>query len=390
MKKGADYLVLLIFISIIFTFYATFILGQKGVSESENRILAKLEIFQMKDFLDKTFQNNLEESIADQIVISENLKKNAIIIRKDIINSLNKLILKIRNKPDRQYYVSIAENTFEINNDDYLLVKNISRPYNEKAAQYFNSIENIDKYFYCTESCSLMTYDNKYNENHMYEDIIRDVELTGSAKLDVTTYEKYKQYFYKTDHHWNYKGQYQGYKDIIKLLGIPEGEQVKVTEEKQYNVYFFGSRAKNTMEYNIKEKFTVYKYDNAKPKKTYIDGKIGKYGKSDEYDKGEYETKDITNHYGDYYGWDNGEVIFDFDSQDKENLLIIANSYSNALNEIIASHFNKTYIIDLRQNPEFRPNEYIQEHQIDKLLIIGGTDLFTDAYFKNVDLSNFE
>ncbi len=43
------------------------------------------------------------------------------------------------------------------------------------------------------------------------------------------------------------------------------------------------------------------------------------------------------------------EVSFDFKQPEKENLLVIAPSYSNAINKISeVSHFNKTYYIDLR------------------------------------------
>lgn len=63
-------------------------------------------------------------------------------------------------------------------------------------------------------------------------------------------------------------------------------------------------------------------------------------------------------------GW--CEIIYNYNRPEKENLLIISDSFSNAINEIIASHFNRTYIIDLRQNKEFEPNEYIQKIEGEK------------------------
>lgn len=88
---------LFIFISIILTFYAVFILGQKEASGFENRELVKLPIFEMKSFIDKTFQDNLENAISDQIVIAKEVKKKALIIRNDSIELLNNIILKLKN-----------------------------------------------------------------------------------------------------------------------------------------------------------------------------------------------------------------------------------------------------------------------------------------------------
>lgn len=388
MQKKSDYIVLFVFVSIILTFYAIFILGQKNTSEFENRELAKLQTFEMKSFLKKTFQDNLENAISDQIIIAKNIKKKALEIRKNNIKLMNNLILKLRNNPEGEYYVSVSENTYNINNEDFLLNKK-EKMLNEKSINYFNNIKGAEKYLYFIETEDTKIYNDKNYIDNQYEIIANNIDVTNKDKFEFSDYEEHKKYFYKTDHHWNHKGQYEGYKEIIKLLGIPESEQVQVTEEKTYDVNFWGSKSRNATEYDIKEKFTVYKYNNAKPVETYIDGFLRVYGKSTEYDNGQYETKTTTNHYGDYYGWDDAEIIYNYNCPEKENLLIISDSFSNAINEIIASHFNKTHIIDLRQNKTFEPNEYIQRNKIDKVLILGDITVFSDSYFKNINLDNY-
>ena len=389
MKRKADYVLFFIFIVIILTFYAVFIIGQKPASEFENRELSQLPIFELGDFSNKTFQDNLENAISDQIIIAKEVKKKALEIRKDIINLMNNIILKIRNNQNGRYYVSIAENTYKINNEDYLLNKEKIDVYNPKSINYFNKIEGVPKYLYFIEIDRSKVFYNEQHKDTQYEKISKAIEVADKANFELPNYESHKEYFYKTDHHWNYKGQYEGYKEITKLLGIPESEQIKVTEEKEYEIYFWGSKSRNATEYDIKEKFRVFKYNNQKPEETYIDGKACVYGKSAEYDKGQYENKQYTNHYGDYYGWDNGEIIYDYKIPEKENLLIISDSFSNAVNEIIASHFNKTHVIDLRQNKEFEPNEYIRKNEIDKVLILGDITLFSNSYFQNYNLDNY-
>ena len=67
------------------------------------------------------------------------------------------------------------------------------------------------------------------------------------------------------------------------------------------------------------------------------------YGMQDELLRGELGWVS----YGGVYGGDNGEVIFDT-GKDGDNILIFGNSYDNAILKLLASHFSKTYSIDLR------------------------------------------
>ena len=46
-----------------------------------------------------------------------------------------------------------------------------------------------------------------------------------------------------------------------------------------------------------------------------------------------------SNHYGLYYGEDYAQVIYEFDNPEAENLLVLSTSWSNPINELIASHY---------------------------------------------------
>lgn len=242
MKRKADYFVLFVFIIVILTFYAVFMVGQKDVSEIENRELAKIQIFDMKDFINKTYQDNLETAISDQIVISKPVKKKALEIRKDAIDLMDNVILKLRNNTNGRYYVAIAENTYKINDEDYLLNRGQTDVFNEETINYYNSIKDVEKYLYFIEIDRSKIYNKEDDRDEQYETILKDMEVTKSSKFNVPNYETHKEYFYKTDHHWNYKGQYKGYKEIANLLGIPENEQVKVTEKNNMMCIFGDQR----------------------------------------------------------------------------------------------------------------------------------------------------
>lgn len=89
--------------------------------------------------------------------------------------------------------------------------------------------------------------------------------------------------------------------------------------------------------------------------------------------------------YGGVYGGDNGEVIFDT-GKDGDNILIFGNSYDNAILKLLASHFSKTYSIDLRNyehtfGEKFDFDSYVREHDISKVLFIGDISFYTMSEF---------
>ena len=76
----------------------------------------------------------------------------------------------------------------------------------------------------------------------------------------------------------------------------------------------------------------------------YVNGEIARdYGNQQDF----IQNKIDSISYGTVFGNDEGEVIFDLDN-DSSNLLIIGESYDNAIIKLIASHFDKTYCVDLR------------------------------------------
>lgn len=101
------------------------------------------------------------------------------------------------------------------------------------------------------------------------------------------------------------------------------------------------------------------------------------YGAADAFFNG--ERTDAT--YGNFYGGDDGEIVFDTHNTEKENILLIGESYDNAILKLVASHYNRTYSVDLRyyeayMGHAFHLEQYIKENNISKVLLIGNVDYF--------------
>lgn len=371
-------------ICVLFVFGAyTFVKNENKVSEVENRTLATFQHFTVKDFLSGNFQSNFENALSDQFVASSDIR----VAYESALASFP--TFGVENALCENRYLSLSGSdglsyaTF--NCEDYILrmpsalstTKKKNLKQNIKNLIHLNSLTKA--YYYVINNSSEYNFEkNELTVN--YEDVFAG-ELVGQYgldSLDCNDYETYKEYFYKTDLHWNYKGSYQGFLDIAKMLeikdpAVPTG--VFTNEE-----YYFGSYAKNTQKYDSLEKFTVYTFDI--PEHVAImDGTVGqKYSHVEEFVSHAYASSKV-DFYAYAYGKNYGEIILDFDQPEKENLLIIADSFSNPLNELIAQYFNKTYVVDLRyyrnaMGKNFVLSEYLESNKIDKTLLIISSEFF--------------
>lgn len=199
-------------------------------------------------------------------------------------------------------------------------------------------------------------------------------------KYEINSFEEFKDKFYKTDHHWNYKGSYLAYTQLVKIL--TNDEPLKYKDKVCLNNNFSGSKANfSGATHFYKEEFCAYefKFPNYD---IYINGEKSDYGNQEYHINN--PKKDVS--YGSFYGYDDGEIIFDNHDNSKENILIVGESYDNAILKLLASHFNKTYSIDLRNyerenNKKFNYLEYLNDNNIDKVLLIGNKDYFAMSEF---------
>ena len=266
------------------------------------------------------------------------------------------------------------------NCEDYMVSRpkemsdNELKSYERHVSNYNRLNELADVYYYFIPSYN--TIDFETGERVVDAEGMLKTDLKGErmlGSLEINGYEDYKKYFYKTDHHWNHAGSYEGYLGIAKMLGIdnPVGEPELLTNHD----IFYGSHANAILYYDIKEEFDYYDFEFPEHD-TYVNGKKSEYGNLEKYKNHDYADKNPAMGYYEYvYGGNNGEVIFDYHNPGTGNLLIISNSYGNAVKNLIAQHFDKTYAVDLRNykkamGKDFVAREYIEEHGISKVLVI--------------------
>lgn len=358
--------------------------GQNTVSESENRTLAQFPAFSLKAFLSGDFQDQLEDALGDQYPFSESLKTGLISLQDRIYQSESRALHALFPSVGRSY-TEIANGYYHFGGDESRIVEmpwpaeKYQAGLQTAAARYAGVDIPVYLYFIRNSRAQDFTLGDEAN-NAAYQAVCQAYPEQAAAAFTAPDYDTYGTLFYATDHHWNHRGADQGYREIICLLLGGEEDTIPVREEISFPVPFNGSYARQSGRMVGDDAFTVYTYD-MKRLITRLNGKNGTYGHQALYEKGRYPTDELRNHYAYYYGGDYGEIVIQTRQQEKQNLLILADSYSNPINALIASHFNNTHILDLRyyERDMGKPldlNQYIQENAIDLMLLLGDITFF--------------
>lgn len=333
--------------------------------------------------LDKTFQDYVELAFSDQIPLATAMKKGYNFLH----NVTTNIVADIGFKNDcSNRYIQLGESTVSYGCDKNLVyypgyISYDKESYDNRIASINKTLANtpVDTYIYYIEKDTDINFTTN-EKSDIYDYLKKAINSDKIYKYEINSFEEFKDKFYKTDHHWNYKGSYLAYTQLVKIL--TNDEPLKYKDKVCLNNNFSGSKANfSGATHFYKEEFCAYefKFPNYD---IYINGEKSDYGNQEYHINN--PKKDVS--YGSFYGYDDGEIIFDNHDNSKENILIVGESYDNAILKLLASHFNKTYSIDLRNyerenNKKFNYLEYLNDNNIDKVLLIGNKDYFAMSEF---------
>lgn len=405
-NKNIIFSVVIIFLLMIIGSFVIF-KTPEDVSLRENRVLAKFHKPSIEKIYKGEFQNNFEEAFSDQFVFKSNLY--------DYYSKINNSLRNVANRfldDNNMMLVSISDTgiySIGVGGDwltefPWFWSKNYDQMFGDRIENYDRLIAefpNIDFYIYKATNCRDTDWFDEANgiqsSGGFYENNFIDwVDSRYIYKSGYyESFEEYKKYNYKTDHHWNADGARKGYIDIINMIKekYPQiGEPKEPVDKKTSNVKFYGSLAK-TSNYNVKntnyDLISDYFY-NLNNYDLYINGeKVEKYGLKDEYFNNVVDNNKEINHYRECFGPDTFEKKYDFGNNTGLNLLVIADSYSNCIEPVLASHFDTTIFYDLRYKEQrtFDIKDVIKNNNIDIVMFMGGYfDIFMEeAYIIPLD-----
>lgn len=363
----------LILVLILLTGLLTTVFFPDEINSYENRYANKLAPLTAAAYADGSFQDAMESALSDQVQFSQLAKK------------CYNYALASSAVP----FISLLENSTH----DYVYSNGIA--FYEGKIVYTQSGLDWRKDSLDAKAENLNAAIAAHPELEFYAYYIEkdtDINFTSGEKLgasqymfsmlnipqkhkgiyEINSFEDFDKRFYDTDHHWNYIGSYEGYKDILSL--VSGDEPLKPTGVFHSGLRFAGSKAMSLGMFYTDE-MSIYLFDYP-PMSVTVNGEPSDYGRQDKLVSGELTQVS----YAAVYGGDEGEVVFDT-GKDGDNILIIGESYDNAVLKLLAGHFSKTYSIDLRNyeaafGKKFDFDEYVRQHDITKVLLIGNIDYY--------------
>lgn len=206
----------------------------------------------------------------------------------------------------------------------------------------------------------------------------------------------FREYFYKTDHHWTIKAAWKAYAQIIEMIKtkVPDIGAFVVPQKlfRVGNIIFRGSHAKAAA-YQVQAD-ELWDFEIALPAyEAWFNDRI-KCPRNDRelLSIGQGREKDIfENYYAIYWGHDYGFIRYKAVSG-KRNLLMFVDSFSNCMEAYFTAHYLNVYVIDLRyyekdMGDKFNLAKFLKNHQIDDVLFLyGRAALFESEQFPSLEM----
>ncbi|AWC27713.1 MULTISPECIES: secondary cell wall polysaccharide O-acetyltransferase PatB1 [Bacillus cereus group] len=393
MKKLGNFVLCIGFLTIILSFGIISLLKtDRAISPVENRQLAQKPVLTKESIVSGNFFKDFEAYTNDQLVGRDELIKTYTLAQIKMDKSLiNDIILTddkwlLKNPAWTTKYKEIDE----------------SMPRIRELSQFLKE-QNIEFYFALPPSKTnalsfklpshIQTYAKEnlqYFLNQLPADV-KPIKIMEHFQKQYTQKEIQDMYF-KTDHHWNMDGAFLGYQYIMNTIkqesSIYIGKEVKredYTRVCAKNKHLVGSF--NNQLYQLidatGEKLCYYtpKGGFHFTSVTVKDANGTIYHSLDEL-YGTEKQKGTTSYAG-YYTNDYPEIIFEnHDAPNNTRILILKDSFANAIIPHFAQNFKHTSILDLRHYHEKDVYQYIKDNNINMVLFVYSDSNLSGEMFK--------
>ncbi len=342
--------------AIIFIIISLFlILPKNSFSENENRYLQEVPAFSVDSLLEGEYIEDLENYMTDHFPL------------RDIFLTINSNILLFFNQKEI--------NDVYIGDDNYLFLQDKGQGKTDDLINVLNKFDllyNGQIQLMLVPSSGLInqdklpeyiTYQEQDNRmNLIYESVTID---TIDIRDSLIEGNKTHQMYYKLDHHYTTYGAYYSYLEYCKYNGIEASpltldkisSNFKGTLYSKTNLYHYPSD--DIYYYPLTKEVTV-NYNNEEINTLYF--------------KEHLDTKD---QYSYFLDGNHPLMTIETDNANKEEILIIKDSYANSFVPFLTEHYSKIHLIDLRFY-NLDVTEYLKENNISNVLILYGINDLDD------------
>lgn len=203
------------------------------VSELENRSLADFPRFSFSAFLTGEFQDQLEDALGDHMPFSEEIRSTVRTAEIEILRFQQDAIYHVFPEPSNNY-TQIAEGYYSYASDPHRIVEKPAQSPSLPAglrtfAQKTESLTSVRRMVYWIDNSRSISFDDPADVSAKKEEVLALFPGAVKASFTFGGYSEFCEYFYQTDHHWNHRGSYRGYTEILSLIR-PEEQSVPIAE----------------------------------------------------------------------------------------------------------------------------------------------------------------
>ena len=344
---------------------ALILLPKMSFSEEENRALSVWRTPTVEEMLDGSLGTRLSTFCADQFPLRT--KWIALKARGE------KLLLRGENRG-----ILFGKDGYLVDRDSYESL--------EVAEKNLQAIGRV-----CEESSTPVTVafvpravdvmKNKLPDGYdaSYAEELWDlIQVSGVSSADLRAplreaADKGREVFYRTDHHWTGEGAYLGYWKICSMLGVDSFAQSDFSVEEVSASFRGSSDSASGGMGSRSDRIRLYRYEEDGD--FWIEAEMGTLPFEGFYDHSALKKK---NQYEVFLGGNHGYLTVSSKAQSaRERLLLVKDSFSNALIPLLARHYDLVVIDPRYYEGSFE--DVLRTANCDRVLILWGADtLATD------------
>ncbi len=362
LEKRADKCIALLFAAFLAVFFAlNLFLPDRDFSEKENRYLQTFPAFSLPRLFGGQFTSQAESWCADQFVGRDRW-----------ISLKARCELLLGKKENNGVFLCEGERLLEpfAAPDSTALERRIS------AVNAFTENAGVPVTLALIPSPGeiygyLLPYGaQKDRQQDTIENIYAAVESDTADLLSPLNAHRDEYIYYRTDHHWTSLGAYYAGRALADSLGFTPHDREyyhprTVSEDflgTAYSSSGFFWVGPDSMEAFTEEapELRVTRYDGEKTEESSL------------YVPKMLESKDK---YRYFLGGNSPRVVIDTGSEGLPSLLLIRDSYADALVPFLTEHYSSIHLLDLRYYLD-PVSEYVRENGIDRVLILYSVDDF--------------
>lgn len=234
----------------------------KEINEYENRYANQLAPLTAASYADGSFQDGMESALSDQVQFSQLAKKTY-----NFVTSYAAVPLIAPLENLTHGYVSAGDVLFYGGKIVYQPWTYLQTEWLEAKAENLNAAiaahPELEFYAYYIEKDTDIDFTTGQKIDAS-ESMLSMLNLPDSHKgiYEINSFEEFNERFYNTDHHWNYIGSYEAYRDVLSVLG--GGEPLEPTGVYHSGIYFSGVKSKQFSRF-YSDEMTIYSFASTPP-----------------------------------------------------------------------------------------------------------------------------